>query len=211
MTIEQAREVPEVTEDQAAAAEAEAGHLAAEAERLHAAALAGGKGAPTAAEIADARAMADLAAEIAVIRRAEAGRHAEAERLRAVEALGKDVDKFAAKAAADTGISAKLAALVRAREEFLTACAAHNDGLRQLRARGTALGIAKLPMSGELSAASAYVHDANGEMRTANSHVHHIDQRTAEYAVTVAAAGDGRRAALALGQPAEIYAPVKGQ
>lgn len=195
----------EYTEDHVQRAHAEADKAYQHAVELSDRAIEGGKGAPAATEVLAAHADADLARKRAERVSQRADRAKAAKRLLDLEALRADIDAFAVRAAAGDGITAALAKVTAAREEFLGKCAAHNAELAALRQRATALNAENLPLNGELSAASAYVHHAFGGLRTASAQVHPLDQRTARHAAQLAGNGDQRGALLALGTAAEIY------
>ena len=215
MTIEEARQLSpadlEYTEGHVQRARDEAGKAYEHAARLSDRAIEGGPKAPTAAEVLSAHADADHLRQRAERVTVKAAAAAEARRLLELDKLRDDIDAFAAKAAGDTGISAAADAVIAAHDKFRKACADHNTELDGLRQRATGLGAEKLPMSGELSAASAYVHHSVGGLRTASVHVHPIGRGMTDRAIELLGEGKKNTALRAVGPVAEIYPVQEGQ
>jgi hypothetical protein len=196
MTIAEARELApgelEIGDEHVARAEAEADAAEQRAAEMADSAIEGGKQAPAATAVVEAHATAEIIRQRAARIRDKADRAAAANRLLALEAVGRDVEAIhAAAAQPDAGMVAALTAITNAYATLSQLAEAHNTRVRAAVQQARELGAERAAPSGpRASSAHVTVHQGNRKVQSGGNIVQLVDRRTIDDAVELAIKGD---------------------
>jgi hypothetical protein len=201
MTLEEARTVPQVTDDDVATLEAEAAEAEDAAATLERSAVDGAKGSAAPGAVVEARAVAEFARKRATAARARADRATAARRLIALGVVAADTEALAARATDDkAGFDAAMRKVADGVAEARALAAGHDEQVAELARRAAGLGVEPAAPAGP-RASSAHVAVSRTHMvaghavvRSGATVVQQIGPRVDE-AIALAAGGDPGRAA----------------